>query len=159
MTHTHYTHAHKQEFFRQGDRERQLELPISPFVDRFKTNVPKSQLGFLNFVVKPCFKVTIQYNTVHTHITYRTAHTDTSHMRVHYSCFTHMDKLCIVTYTYLYSHNTFICAHTHTQSHTYIYIHTYTYIHTGVGPVFRAPLLAIMLVQSEKQQRLLAKGV
>ncbi|PNH11652.1 Calcium/calmodulin-dependent 3',5'-cyclic nucleotide phosphodiesterase 1B [Tetrabaena socialis] len=46
------------EFFRQGDRERQLGLPISPLFDRTKQGVSKSQVGFYDFVALPlCFSL------------------------------------------------------------------------------------------------------
>ena len=38
------------EFFAQGDRERKLDLPISPLCDRFSSRVAKSQIG--NILVK-----------------------------------------------------------------------------------------------------------
>ncbi|MCQ2819732.1 MAG: 3',5'-cyclic nucleotide phosphodiesterase [archaeon] len=44
------------EFFRQGDKEKELGLPISPGNDRLTCTLPKSQLGFINFVVGPFFK-------------------------------------------------------------------------------------------------------
>jgi hypothetical protein len=40
-----------QEFFRQGDKEKELGLPISPLFDRAKQGVSKSQIGFFDFVV------------------------------------------------------------------------------------------------------------
>lgn len=40
-----------EEFYQQGDRERRLGLPLSPLCDRSQHNLPKSQLGFLAFVV------------------------------------------------------------------------------------------------------------
>ncbi|KXZ54073.1 hypothetical protein GPECTOR_5g18 [Gonium pectorale] len=43
----------EEEFFRQGDRERQLGLPISPLFDRAKQGVSKSQVGFFDFVALP----------------------------------------------------------------------------------------------------------
>ncbi|KAG2425824.1 hypothetical protein HXX76_013449 [Chlamydomonas incerta] len=43
----------EEEFFRQGDRERQLGLPISPLFDRAKQGVSKSQVGFYDFVALP----------------------------------------------------------------------------------------------------------
>eukprot|EP00158_Paraphelidium_tribonemae_P009356 Partr_v1_DN28842_c4_g1_i2_m33960 putative Phosphodiesterase len=43
------------EFFRQGDREKELGLPISPYCDRENTNVPSSQIGFINFICYPSF--------------------------------------------------------------------------------------------------------
>ncbi|GIL62062.1 hypothetical protein Vafri_16373, partial [Volvox africanus] len=43
----------EEEFFRQGDRERELGLPISPLFDRVKQGVGKSQVGFYDFVALP----------------------------------------------------------------------------------------------------------
>ncbi|GFR42649.1 hypothetical protein Agub_g3586, partial [Astrephomene gubernaculifera] len=43
----------EEEFFRQGDRERQLGLPISSLFDRAKQGVSKSQVGFYEFVALP----------------------------------------------------------------------------------------------------------
>ncbi|KAG2436202.1 hypothetical protein HXX76_006514 [Chlamydomonas incerta] len=43
----------EEEFFRQGDRERELGLPISPLFDRAKQGVSKSQVGFYDFVALP----------------------------------------------------------------------------------------------------------
>ena len=43
------------EFFEQGDKERKMGLPISPNCDRNTTKEPESQIGFINFVVKPAF--------------------------------------------------------------------------------------------------------
>ncbi|XP_060113732.1 uncharacterized protein LOC132585868 [Heteronotia binoei] len=43
------------EFFKQGDMEAELGLPISPLCDRVATNVPESQIGFLDVIVKPVF--------------------------------------------------------------------------------------------------------
>lgn len=45
-----------EEFYAQGDRERELGLPISAFMDRTTGNVPKLQLGFIDFIVKPLFE-------------------------------------------------------------------------------------------------------
>lgn len=44
------------EFFKQGDLERKSKLPISLLCDRKTTNINKSQLGFIKFVVKPTFE-------------------------------------------------------------------------------------------------------
>jgi len=45
------------EFFRQGDREVDLSLPVSPFMDRTKsplaTTVVNCQIGFINVLVRP----------------------------------------------------------------------------------------------------------
>ncbi|GLC65344.1 hypothetical protein PLESTF_000283100 [Pleodorina starrii] len=43
----------EEEFFRQGDKERQLGIPISPLFDRAKQGVSKSQVGFYEFVALP----------------------------------------------------------------------------------------------------------
>ncbi|XP_063701725.1 uncharacterized protein LOC134831830 isoform X2 [Culicoides brevitarsis] len=42
-----------EEFFRQGDFERQLNLPVTSLCDRQSTSVPKIQCGFFKFVVTP----------------------------------------------------------------------------------------------------------
>ena len=41
------------EFFAQGDLEAQLQLPVTPFMDRASACVPKQQVGFYNFVARP----------------------------------------------------------------------------------------------------------
>jgi calcium/calmodulin-dependent 3',5'-cyclic nucleotide phosphodiesterase len=46
-----------EEFFRQGDREQELGLPYSPLCDRSTTLVPESQVGFIDFIVKPSFEI------------------------------------------------------------------------------------------------------
>ncbi|KAL1503544.1 hypothetical protein AB1Y20_012023 [Prymnesium parvum] len=43
------------EFFRQGDAESEAGLPISPFMDRSKTNIATCQVGFINILIKPFF--------------------------------------------------------------------------------------------------------
>ncbi|GAX83012.1 hypothetical protein CEUSTIGMA_g10439.t1 [Chlamydomonas eustigma] len=50
-----WVEALEQEFFEQGDRERELGLPISPLFDRNKPGVTKSQVGFYDFMVFPLF--------------------------------------------------------------------------------------------------------
>jgi hypothetical protein len=45
------------EFFNQGDLEKQENLPISFLCDRAITNIPKSQISFINFIVSPLFKI------------------------------------------------------------------------------------------------------
>jgi hypothetical protein len=40
----------------QGDREREEGLSVSPLCDRQKVDVPKSQLTFLEYVVRPTFE-------------------------------------------------------------------------------------------------------
>lgn len=41
-----------EEFFTQGDREKELGLPVSMLCDRDTTNIPNSQIFFINFFVK-----------------------------------------------------------------------------------------------------------
>ncbi len=45
-----------EEFFRQGDREKELGLPVSPFMDRATTQVSKCQIGFIDFIVLPLYQ-------------------------------------------------------------------------------------------------------
>ncbi|KAK9499447.1 hypothetical protein O3M35_002479 [Rhynocoris fuscipes] len=45
-----------EEFYRQGDFERQLNLPVTALCDRHTTSVPKIQTGFLRFVVSPLYE-------------------------------------------------------------------------------------------------------
>ena len=40
----------------QGDAERKRGMPVSVLCDREKVEVPKSQLAFLTYVVKPTFE-------------------------------------------------------------------------------------------------------
>ncbi|XP_037917818.1 calcium/calmodulin-dependent 3',5'-cyclic nucleotide phosphodiesterase 1-like isoform X5 [Hermetia illucens] len=46
-----------EEFFRQGDLERELGLPFSPLCDRNNTLVAESQIGFIEFIVDPSMGV------------------------------------------------------------------------------------------------------
>eukprot|EP00956_Cyclotella_meneghiniana_P026177 scaffold55937_cov64-Cyclotella_meneghiniana.AAC.1 len=45
------------EFFEQGDKERNMGVPISPNCDRNIVKRPDSQIGFIKFVVKPAYEV------------------------------------------------------------------------------------------------------
>lgn len=45
-----------EEFYEQGDMERKLGLPISQMMDRTQPAVEKSQIGFIDFIVKPLYK-------------------------------------------------------------------------------------------------------
>jgi hypothetical protein len=42
-----------QEFFTQGDKERELGIDISPMMDRNNANLNNMQIGFIEFVVSP----------------------------------------------------------------------------------------------------------
>ncbi|KAJ3163390.1 High affinity cAMP-specific 3',5'-cyclic phosphodiesterase 7A [Geranomyces variabilis] len=57
-----WTDAVMEEFFMQGDKEKDLGLPVSQFMDRTNTNVPKCQIGFIDFLVAPLFDA---WNTFH----------------------------------------------------------------------------------------------
>ncbi|RKP04080.1 hypothetical protein CXG81DRAFT_8704 [Caulochytrium protostelioides] len=45
-----------EETFQQGDEERRLGLPISPLCDRSDVQLPKSQLGFIEFITLPLYE-------------------------------------------------------------------------------------------------------
>jgi len=59
--HERWSHLITEEFYRQGDRERELGLPLSPLCDRHAHNLPKSQIGFVNFVVLGSFQCFSEY--------------------------------------------------------------------------------------------------
>merc|ERR1719491_1062719 len=44
------------EFFKQGDKEAEENMPISPLCDRNSTNLPEAQMGFMKFVIRPGFE-------------------------------------------------------------------------------------------------------
>jgi hypothetical protein len=46
-----------EEFFQQGDKETQLGMPISFLCDRTTSNIPQSQVGFINGLILPMFIV------------------------------------------------------------------------------------------------------
>jgi len=50
------------EFWNQGDEERRLGLPVSPLCDREagRAAVPKGQLGFINFVIRPFYSLIVE---------------------------------------------------------------------------------------------------
>ncbi|SCA62986.1 hypothetical protein SCG7109_AG_00220 [Chlamydiales bacterium SCGC AG-110-M15] len=43
------------EYFLQGDLEKAAGLPVSAFMDRDTTSIPKSQTAFIEFIVKPLY--------------------------------------------------------------------------------------------------------
>ncbi len=47
------------EFHNQGDTEKKLGLPISFLCDRTTSNLPASQVGFINGIVLPTFQIVI----------------------------------------------------------------------------------------------------
>ena len=50
-----------EEFFRQGDSERERGLPISPLMDRRSIDIPKSQVNFIDYIAFPLFKSLQQF--------------------------------------------------------------------------------------------------
>ncbi|XP_076069576.1 dual specificity calcium/calmodulin-dependent 3',5'-cyclic nucleotide phosphodiesterase 1A-like isoform X2 [Oratosquilla oratoria] len=57
LIHERWTRQLLEEFFRQGDKERELGLPYSPLCDRNNTLVAESQIGFIDFIVEPSMGV------------------------------------------------------------------------------------------------------
>eukprot|EP00753_Platysulcus_tardus_P020283 PLAT7938.3.p1 GENE.PLAT7938.3~~PLAT7938.3.p1 ORF type:complete len:735 (+),score=283.30 PLAT7938.3:49-2253(+) len=51
--HLRWSNAITEEFLAQGDEERKLGLPVAVHMDREKSVLPKSQLGFIHFVAAP----------------------------------------------------------------------------------------------------------
>jgi cAMP-specific phosphodiesterase 4 len=45
-----------EEFWRQGDKERDLRLEVSPMCDRHVASVEKHQVGFIEFIVHPLWE-------------------------------------------------------------------------------------------------------
>lgn len=73
-THRRWTEAITEEFYSQGDKEREKvfrfmyalllfltnevqSLPLSPYMDRATGNLPKSQIGFIGFLAQPLYEV------------------------------------------------------------------------------------------------------
>ena len=46
-----------EEYWRQGDLEKQMNLPISMLCDRSKVSLPGSQIGFFSMIVRPTFSL------------------------------------------------------------------------------------------------------
>lgn len=55
--HERWTNLLVEEFFAQGDKEKELGLPFSPLCDRTNTPIAQSQIGFINFIVEPSLAV------------------------------------------------------------------------------------------------------
>lgn len=45
-----------EEFFQQGDREREQNMDISPMCDRLSATIEKSQVGFIDYIVHPLWE-------------------------------------------------------------------------------------------------------
>jgi len=50
-----WTNRITEEFFAQGDIEKELGMPVLAFMNRDECNLPKSQQGFIQFCVKPIY--------------------------------------------------------------------------------------------------------
>lgn len=55
--HQTWTQQLMEEFFKQGEKEKELGLPCSPLCDRENTLVAESQIGFIQYIVEPSFIV------------------------------------------------------------------------------------------------------
>merc|ERR1719242_164651 len=51
-----WTYMLMEEWFQQGDKEKAMNLAISPMMDRTKPNIPRGQVGFIDYIVKPLFE-------------------------------------------------------------------------------------------------------
>ncbi|RMB93798.1 hypothetical protein DUI87_29790 [Hirundo rustica rustica] len=51
-----WTERIMEEFYRQGDRERERGMEISPMCDKHSASVEKSQVGFIDFVAQPLWE-------------------------------------------------------------------------------------------------------
>lgn len=51
-----------EEFFNQGDLEKNKGIPITIMCDRETTSITKSQIGFISFVVRPTFEILKKLN-------------------------------------------------------------------------------------------------
>ncbi|XP_062971920.1 dual specificity calcium/calmodulin-dependent 3',5'-cyclic nucleotide phosphodiesterase 1A-like [Elgaria multicarinata webbii] len=58
--HEKWAKALMEEFFKQGDKEAALGLPISSLCDRQTTNIAESQIGFIDVIVKPIFALLLE---------------------------------------------------------------------------------------------------
>ncbi|CAF4184473.1 unnamed protein product [Rotaria socialis] len=52
-----WTELLMEEYFKQGEKEKELGLPCSPLCDRDNTLVAESQIGFIQYIVEPSFVV------------------------------------------------------------------------------------------------------
>merc|ERR1712187_603352 len=49
-----------EEFFQQGDKEKERGIPVQFLNDRDKLNKPNSQIGFIEFMIAPFFAAQIR---------------------------------------------------------------------------------------------------
>lgn len=48
-----WTERLSDEFYRQGDKEREVKITISPLMDRYKPSLAKGQIAFINYIITP----------------------------------------------------------------------------------------------------------
>ena len=56
-----WAHRCIEEFFKQGDMEKRLNLPVSFNCDRDTVSLPQSQLGFIDAIVSPLFSIVCEF--------------------------------------------------------------------------------------------------
>ena len=56
------------EFQNQGDMEKKLNIPVSPYMDRDNQNVASCQIGFIDFVVQPLFNALDSFQPIPLHL-------------------------------------------------------------------------------------------
>ena len=56
-----WTYRLMDEFCEEGDEERRLGLEVGPLNDRETLNVPKGQVGFINFIALPLWNAWVDY--------------------------------------------------------------------------------------------------
>jgi hypothetical protein len=54
-----WAHRIHDEFWKQGDKERELGIPVTAVMDRNRPNFAKSQMAFVNMVVDPLYRIWI----------------------------------------------------------------------------------------------------
>ena len=52
-----------EEFWDQGDKEKQMNIPVSMFMDRATCRVEKCQVGFIDYIVTPLYEAWDAYVT------------------------------------------------------------------------------------------------
>ena len=56
-----WTNLVLEEFWLQGDKEKEMKLPVSFMCDRNTTKIPDSQLGFIDGIVMPIVQVIVEF--------------------------------------------------------------------------------------------------
>mmetsp|Transcript_39068 Transcript_39068/g.47004 ORF Transcript_39068/g.47004 Transcript_39068/m.47004 type:complete len:1389 (-) Transcript_39068:157-4323(-) len=56
-----WAYAVQEEFFLQGDKEKELNIPVSPFMDRDIENLPRMQGAFIDAIVSPLFHLLSEF--------------------------------------------------------------------------------------------------